>query len=776
MNVSRWVRSLWIVVLPVVVSVAQAQNAPRLGYVYPAGGRQGETFTVRVGGQYLASVTGVAISGAGVQAAILDYDRPLPQREINALNARAQEFQTQANTLNTRLQELQKKGNDPNIVKEIGGIRTQIAEARTQAAGIRRQIAASRKRAMHPVLAEFLTVEVTIAPDAPLGEHQLRVAAVAGVSNPLVFCVGQLPEFTEGEPNESGVKVPVNVTIPATLNGRMVPNETSRSGEVRPGQQFTPGDVDRYQFPARKGQHLVAAVSARQLIPYLADAVPGWFQATLTLYDIKGKELAYDDDYRFHPDPVLHYEIPEDGEYVLEIKDALYRGREDFVYRITLGELPFVTSIFPLGGRSGTPTDVNLTGWNLPTDEVKMDGTGKESGIHPLSILKGNLVSNEVPFGVDTLPECVEREANDSLQEAQQVALPILINGRIDRSGDVDVFRFDGHTGDIIVIETMARRLGSPVDSILRLLDSNGRQLAFNDDSDDKGSGLDTHHADSYILITLPADGVYFVQVSDAQYHGGSDYAYRLRISAPRPDFDLRVVPSGLGIRAGQTIPITIYALRKDGFEGEIKLSLKEAPGGFTLKGGAVPAGQDKTQVTLTAPPDPSPEPLTLALEGRATIGGRQVVRAATPADDMMQAFAYRHLVPARDWEVLVLDRGGGRPPRILTALPLKVPAGGAAKIQVEMFSLRFFENVRFEVSEPLEGITLQEVSLGSQTADLAFQLNAEKLKPGAKGNLVVTLSGERTPRTDRPRPAPRRRIALGSLQAMPFEITDPNS
>ena len=37
----------------------------------------------------------------------------------------------------------------------------------------------------------------------------------------------------------------------------------------------------------------------------------------------------------------------------MEIKDALYRGREDFVYRITIGELPFVTGIFPLGGRAG---------------------------------------------------------------------------------------------------------------------------------------------------------------------------------------------------------------------------------------------------------------------------------------------------------------------------------------------------------------------------------------------------------------------------------------
>ncbi|MFK9339967.1 hypothetical protein ACJEKK_25535, partial [Escherichia coli] len=87
------------------------------------------------------------------------------------------------------------------------------------------------------------------------------------------------------------------------------------------------------------------------------------FQATLALCDAKGNELAYDDDFRFDPDPVLYFEVPADGQYVIEIKDALYRGRDDFVYRIAMGESPFVTGIFPLGGRAGEQTAAELTGW-----------------------------------------------------------------------------------------------------------------------------------------------------------------------------------------------------------------------------------------------------------------------------------------------------------------------------------------------------------------------------------------------------------------------------
>ena len=143
------------------------------------------------------------------------------------------------------------------------------------------------------------------------------------------------------------------------------------------------------------------AASARELIPYLADAVPGWFQAALALYDAKGKELAYDDRLPVSSRPGLHCEIPKDGEYVIEIKDSIYRGREDFVYRITLGELPFVTSIFPLGGPAGAQTTVELKGWNLAGDQPDRDklGAGRSSNcraperppFEPRAVCRGHL-------------------------------------------------------------------------------------------------------------------------------------------------------------------------------------------------------------------------------------------------------------------------------------------------------------------------------------------------------------------------------------------------
>ncbi len=160
-------------------------------------------------------------------------------------------------------------------------------------------------------------------------------------------------------------------------------------------------------------------------------------------------------------------------------------------------------------------------------------------------------------------------------------------------------------------------------------------------------------------MATLPADGTYYVHVADAQQKGGPDYAYRLRIAPPAPDFELRVVPSAINAAPGATVPMTVYALRKDGFSGDIALSLREAGDGLQLAGALVPAGQEKLRFTLTVPHEPLSEPRSLRLVGSAAISGREVVREAVPAEDMMQAFAYRHLVPARE---LKLASAGPRP------------------------------------------------------------------------------------------------------------------
>ena len=732
------------------VALAQPQRvSPHLGFVYPAGGRQGATFTVSVGGQNLTSTTTAHVSGPGVQARVTGYERPLTQKELNDLREGAQQLQDKRQAART-------DSTKPPFT----------ADDEKRAVEIRQAIATRGNRQANPALAETVTLEITLSPDAAPGERELRLKAPNGLSNPLVFCIGQLPEVgdtvataTSGrrpsrnralDPGTGRPKTEMEIALPSIVNG-----------------QILPGEVDRYRFTAKRGQRLTLAVSARALIPYLADAVPGWFQPTLALFDARGRELAYDDDFRFNPDPALTCVLPDDGVYAIEIKDAIYRGREDFVYRLAVGELPFVTSIFPLGGKVAGVATFDLSGWNLAGGKVTMDTLDKVPGRFVLSVRNHGVFSNSVRFVLDAQRECLTAEPHELVDGAQPLTLPIIVNGRIECPGDEDVFRFEGQAGAEIVAEVSARRLGSPLDSVLTLADAAGRQLAVNDDFDDKGAGLLTHQADSRLQFTLPADGTYTVRLSDAQRHGGQEYGYRLRLGRAQPDFELRVVPSSVTVRAGASVPITVYALRRDGFTGEILLRLKNAPRGFVLSGGRIPPNVDGVTLTLAAPGESRDDPYDLDLIGFTTIQDKPVAHTAVPADDMMQAFAYHHLVPAKELKVCVMGKGNAL--RVLERLPVRLIPGGMTRLHVALPS-RNFRHVTFELMEPLPGIMVRSGSCRDGVAELVLECDA-KAKLNTMGNLILQAFGERSNGSPSKSPPRTQRSPLGTVPAISFEI-----
>lgn len=759
----RVLRLAVAVVLLATGGVTRAQTSrppPHIAFVYPAGGQQGTTFPVVLSGQFLAETSAAYVSGTGISAQVVGYERPLTGKESN-------ELKDELEKLRPQLAALAQSGATAPPAADAAA--REKLSARIQE--IETQLARRNKTAANPGLAETVTLQLTIAADAPLGNREIRLKTPLGLSNPLVFCMGQLPEITApaaivtNDPAAGRKKTaptakaspPTDVTLPAVLNG-----------------QIMPGEVDRYRFTAKRGQRLTIVAQARALIPYLADAVPGWFQATLALYDSQGHELAYDDDFRFNPDPALAYTIKTDGQYTVAIKDAIYRGREDFVYRITLGELPFITSIFPLGGRAGTVTSVEILGWNLPVDKVALDAPPHGATDMTLSVLKDGVRSNSVRFAVDQLPECRETEPNDTRNTAQIVTLPVILNGRINRADDVDVLAFDGKAGEEIVAEVLARRLNSPLDSVLRLLDADGREIATNDDHDDKAAALVTHQADSRLNLTLPATGRYYLCLGDTQHHGGPDYTYRLVLGPPRPNFSLRVVPASISLTPGANVPLTVYALRNDGFAGPIELGLLDAGRDFALSGARIPAGGDQIKVTLTAFATPREAPLTLRLGGRAEIDGQTITHLAVPAEDMMQAFAYRHLVPA---QILLgdLHPGEKRILRILSPTPIRIPSDGSTQLQIAVVAgKQRFEALEAELVNPPPGVSLETASVNLDRMTLTLRCDASKVRLGQQGNLLIQLHASRAAK-NQPKAAksrPNTGLSLGYLPAVPYEIS----
>ena len=165
---------------------------------------------------------------------------------------------------------------------------------------------------------------------------------------------------------------------------------------------------------------------------------------------------------------------------------------------------------------------------------------------------------------------------------------------------------------------------------------------------------------------------------------------------------------------------------------------------------------------------------MPLTVLGAATILGRQVVHRAVPADDRMQAFAYRHLVPARELRVNVAGRGSTL--RLAERPPVRFEADGAARIRISTPGLKQVGTLRFELLEPPEGITVRRVVRRGEITEIEFAADPAKVKPGAQGNLILQAFGERPAAGGAKAKQAAVRNSLGILPAIPFEMEGPAS
>lgn len=814
---------LLVLLIPCVASAQKAanQSEPHIGYLYPAGGQQGHVVYVSAGGQSLRGAAEVYVSGRGVQADVVKFYKPIGNLKKEERQLFQQRF------MEVRDKRLKELGIDPDQIPDRGDLRNQKRKKQAvkdqipsekddpedtpieimdvkmpehplledldnkslrELAHIRDVLFTSRqKQQINRQLAEMVLIRISIDPGAEPGNRELRILAAAGLTNPILFQVGQFPEICELEPNNQkavqdmpqlvkpawNINLPeVNpIELPAVLNG-----------------QILPGDVDRFRFRASRGQKIVIETNARSLIPYLADAVPGWFQAVLALYDDQGHELAYADDFRFNPDPVLYYEIDRSGDYELQICDSLYRGREDFVYRISVSERPFITQMFPLGGEIGMETVASIEGWNLNKSQLTLDTQPGGEFIRYVTCENDKGISNPVAYAVNTLDQYTASEPDDTIKTAQEIHLPVIIDGRIDKPGDIDIFKFTGRAGDKVVAEVYGRRLNSPVDSLLRLTDISGEVLAWNDDYVVKDSylhkditGLVTHHADSYMTAELPKEGTYYVHIADSQQQGGDAYSYRLRVGPPQDDYELRVTPSSLFVHNGGIVPLCVHVLRKDGFDGEINVALKSDYRAFILKGGRIPAGCDRIYMTLEAPPEGYERPVALDLQGSAQINGQTIRHDVVPADDVMQAFLYRHLVPSQEFLAAVKKpRWRVSPFELVKPDPIRINAGDSATIRVKTAKRRAIKKIDLELIEPPAGVILSDVTAVPDGLNFKIETDKSTIGSDIHNNLIVEAFAELQPRQREGKSANKvQRVSMGVLPAIPIEIIkqpDPQS
>jgi hypothetical protein len=441
--------------------------------------------------------------------------------------------------------------------------------------------------------------QVRLAADAPLGTRPWRLWTSQGATPALRFVVGELPEIVEQEID--GEPLPVRVALPLTINGRTFPRE----------------DVDEWEFEARAGQGVWAEVCAAR--------IGSPVDSQLEVLDSAGRVLAENGD-ALGADSLVRFTAPADGVYRVRILDANFGGLQHYAYRLTISTGPRVDGIYPLGGRRGTATQFELrcSGFAQPSVEFALPADGPADWWTTLGT--ADAASNSFQVDLDDLEERLEAEPNDDAASAPRVSPATVCNGRIDRPGDVDLWAFAAAAGQALELDLRAARLGSPLDGVLVVLDAEGQELARADD-------LADGQPDCRLAFTAPADGTFVVRVEERfSTRGGPEFAYRLRIAPPVPDYRLTLLPDALSVPRGGEAKLTVAAERLGGFNEEIKLAIDGLPAGIAVEAAAIPAGQASVQLTLKADAAAPIRASRVVVRGTAAIAGVEVQRTAALA------------------------------------------------------------------------------------------------------------------------------------------------
>jgi hypothetical protein len=566
-----------------------------------------------------------------------------------------------------------------------------------------------------------LVLTVTAAPSVPVGRHGFRVRTPLGTTSFMPLWVGDDPEAHEAEPNDSAGEAQ-RLATPVTVNGWLGMLE----------------DVDVYQLHARAGRDLVVQAVA---VPLGSNA-----DAALTLLDADGNVLASNDDFGISRDPLVIYRPDTDRDIVVRITDNNQGAGGRHHYRLTIGEVPVITSVFPLGRPASGRAAFTIDGVNLGSAPRAVAGSAlpDRPGVAPVGVTGQTREPVARPVvALGRHPEIAERESSDTLATAQLLEAPITVNGRVqgNRGADRDIFRVNMRKGQTLVAEVEAQRLGSALDAVVDVLDAKGqpvrrakvravwettidlrshgsldpglrlltwdelgrgdfvyvdrelirvlelpkgpdedvsfvnfrgRRVAFEEttseghallrpvykvevhppDADLTPTGLPVFDLvyrnddggpmmgkDSRVTFTAPADGPYYFRLADSRGAGGPEHAYRFTVAPPSPDFDLFVTPGNPNVPRGGRVPVTVFAWRRDGFDGPIDVALKGLPAGLAAAPGRIRPGEMSVVLTVAADATMVPAVARLEAVGTASIGGAGVERVAR-ADERVSVIA----------------------------------------------------------------------------------------------------------------------------------------
>ena len=565
---------------------------------------------------------------------------------------------------------------------------------------------------------------LTVPPETPLGTYPIRVRTRDGISNPILLDVGQVPQIAEIEPNDAA-ETAQSVPSPCIVEGRA-----------------EGADLDHYRFPGHAGQRIV--VDAR------CARIGSGLDPTLRLLTADGRYVASDDDsIGLATDARLVVELPEDGDYLVELSDSQYRGDNRPSYRLLIGPVPVADEVFPMGGRRGETVGFELRGGTLPGVTIAAATLSEDvpTRIEGVADPSGFEVEVPHPPSVSEVKEVREPAAAEG--PPMVVAPPVVINGRLDREGEEDRYVLAVRPSGKYRARVEAAPLASALDGILRVLNADGSEIARGDDSAVELANLGDKDAteinspDPSVEFDVP-EGVTEVTLAlrDLSSRGGIGYAYRIHAEAVEPRFEVTLLVPQVSIPRGGSANVPIHVVRR-GYDGPVTIEVPELPDGLSSRAGVVPAGETAGVVSLIATPEAEFETRSLRIIGTGEGPAGPIVAEG----EAMIAFATVGGFPSHVAVQRGLAAADARPSPIALQTPdepIELVQGYGASVPVTI-ARQEGAGTALEI-EPLptsEGLDAPEVTFDEGAADGTIAVIAAPDAPIGPSLIAFTAKGK---------------------------------
>ena len=411
-------------------------------------------------------------------------------------------------------------------------------------------------KSIQPVDDKSFKAVVTVPEQCPAGEQMAQVRTKSGISDYRSFWVGLLPVIDEAEPN----------TTPDTAQA--VPLGHTVHGII------TAEDVDCFAVDLKKGQRLSVEIEGLRLGSHR-------FDPHVSILDTKGFQFAVaDDSPATLQDGILSILAPDDGRYVVKVREASYGGDDASRYRLHLGTFPRPAAVYPAGGKAGEKVTVTLLGDASGPIQREIEVPAGPIGENHRLVVgdDGGTCPTPLPFRISALANALEQEPNDEPGTATPASTTLAFNGVIERPGDVDHFRFTATKGQVFEVECHARRLRSGLDPVVHV---------------------------------LKADGDYLLRVKDHLDRGLPDFTYRVELAPPTPALSLSIprvdrfsqTRQAVAVPRGNRFAVLLNVTRTN-FDGDLVVDGSQLPPGVTMTAPPITAGQTQIPVVFEAAAD----------------------------------------------------------------------------------------------------------------------------------------------------------------------------